>query len=198
LARAKQADNKFIIDLQIKILCLEGKEKEAVDLLSLLDEVDDRSFALHRRSRVSYEFGHIDEAYIAAEQAVQAGERPAFEVLANLALCEVRTNRLTEAENSLRRLRALYRNLRKDVQTAIRVNLLIAQRDYEGAFASCKTFEGTDRPQHLWLERQAISGILEYAALDQRTRNDYSVRMRELEELLTNRYGRLAWEVDPE
>lgn len=162
IARSKQADNRFVVDLQVKILCRERKEGEARELLPLLDEVDDQSFAVHRRSRVAYEFSRYDEAYSSAKRAAQSAERPAFEVLANLALCEVMTNRLDDAEVTLARLRQLYRNLRKDVQTAIRVNLLLAHRDYETALETCASFENRERPQHLWLERQALAGILDH------------------------------------
>ncbi|MCZ7374044.1 toll/interleukin-1 receptor domain-containing protein [Micromonospora sp. WMMC250] len=198
IARSLQAENRFIIDLQIKILCREKKEVEARDLLAQLEAVDDQSFAAHRRSRVAYEFGNYDEAYQAARRAATSAERPAFEVLANLALCEVITNRLEDAQQTLDQLRQLYRAQRKDVQTGIRVQLLIAQRDYESALVACSSFEDSERPQHLWLQFQAIEGILKHAPLNSAKRSEYETRVRNLGQLLTKRFGRLDWDIDPE
>lgn len=196
-AQSRQPDNRYVVDLRIKILCLEGKESEARDLLQLLAEIDEPAFAAHRRSRVEFAFGNLDAALVAAEQAARESERPPFEVLANLALCQIRNGRTDDAGTTLGRLSQLYGNLKKDVQTGLKARRCIALGEFEEALVHCRQFESSDNPVHLSLEREAIMGVLDYAPVSRATRGEYESRLETVTSLLQTRFGRVAWDVDP-
>ncbi|MFI8233465.1 tetratricopeptide repeat protein [Streptomyces sp. NPDC085900] len=181
VAQAKQPDNKFIIDLRIRIACMRRDEVKARELLGLLYEVDEPVFWNHRASRVEYAFGNPEEAYEKAKSACNSADRPSFEILANFVRCAIGTNRTSEAIEVLDRLDQHYRLQKPDVRLGLRARLSITQGNFDEALDYIAKISQPGLPVHLMLKRDAIRGILDNRALSHGERAELQESLKEIE-----------------
>ncbi|WP_460065624.1 tetratricopeptide repeat protein [Streptomyces sp. YKOK-I1] len=181
LAQSKQPDNKFLIDLRIRIACMRKDEEQARELLGLLYEVDEPVFWNHRASRVEYAFNNPEEAYKKAETACNSSDRPSFEILANFVRCAIRTNRASEAVEVLDRLDQGYRLQKPDVRHGLRARLSITQGQFDEALGYIAKISQQDLPVHLMLKRDAIRGILDNKAVSRSERVELQESLKDIE-----------------
>lgn len=177
LAQERQRDNPYIIDLMIKIACAQRDETTARQLLTVLAGVDRPAFVAHRRSRVEDVFGSAEDAYRAAQEAVGDQERPPFEMLAQLTLCEIKTARYESASAHLDQMNELNPSQRRDIQTGLRCRMAISQGHYRTALDLWENLRTKERPVHLKLRRDALEGLLRetVVAADERLTLDKDV-----------------------
>lgn len=197
-AQQRQPDNAYVIALRIKIACKRGDERTARDLLNQLHLVDDAIFANHHHSRVELQFGDVRDAYDYAKRAISASERPPFEALTNYALCQLRTGRTDDARGTLDQIVHLYGRQRADVQTGLQARLALAEQRYEDALGYCAKFEGTEKPAHLAIERDALRGLLDHTALSGDKRREMQSNVQRIEETLRSTRGAAYLELDPD
>jgi tetratricopeptide (TPR) repeat protein len=184
-AQRRSRDNRYVVDLLIRIACQQRDEETAVTLLKVLDEVDDPHFVAHRRSRVAAQFGHFEEAYVAAIQA--AGDdvkTPSHEALCNLAFGCIRTRRFEEAERTLTRVDRTYPRRQVDVRTGLRCRLAIAQGRFEEALGIWSGLDDKTRPVHLGLRRDALRGIQSSTSLGQQRLDEIKAEIASLDSQL--------------
>ncbi|WP_406445998.1 TIR domain-containing protein [Streptomyces sp. NBC_01613] len=173
IAQEKQPDNKFLIDLKIQIACRRGDRKTARNLLLLLADVESRMFTSHRAARVEYFFGAKDTAYEFAKMAVSESDHPPFEILANYALCAIRTDHYPEASDALSLLDRSYGGQKSDIRLGLHARLAIVEGRYEEALGYANKLSQPDNPVHLTIKRDALRGILENAPLTPGKRNEF-------------------------
>lgn len=197
-AQRIQSDNPYVVNLRVKIACKLGDEHTARSLLDLLDQVDSAEFAAHRRSRVELQFGDVKVAYTYAKKSVAGHRNPSGEALSNLALCELRTNRIEDATRTIERLAKSYERKNPDVVLGLQARLAIATRRYEDALAYCKKFEKFDNPVHLSVRKDALSGLLVSASMSEALRAERQAEIAVLENQLIERVGQGVWYPEPD
>ncbi len=183
-AQERQPDNPYIVDLLIQIATKQRDEDTARQLLEVLKDVDDPAFAAHRRSRVEYAFGFPEAAFEQALAAVGDSKRPPFEILANLARCQIVTNRHEEVQVSLSRLGKLYPSRFPDIQKGLRCRAAIAKGEYEAALAIWEELEDKSKLVHVALRRDAIAGLLDHTFVPGPQREDYVMELEQLNDRL--------------
>jgi len=184
-----QPDNKFAIDLAIKIATALHDEASARAGLDKLELIDDPSFYYHRLSRVELTFGKKVKALTAAREALEQATNPAFEVLTQLANCEIENGNLQEAEELLQRLEKAYGNVRRDIRIGLQCRLAIARKNYRKALElSEKT---TDKGSSFYkkIRLDALSGELKYSAMDDSKRQALAEEKDALDQELQNISG---------
>lgn len=177
------SDNPYVVDLRVQIATRERDEKTAIEGLALLEALDEPEFYHHRRSTVLAAFGKNDEALDAARLALKESGRPTFAMLSQVAVCEIRLNRLMEAAEHISRLERDFPNQNHDVRIGLRVQLEIAARNYEDALNMWTGLSDKSLPVHLALRRNAIIGMLTGALTDER-RASLSAELDDLQKLL--------------
>ncbi len=197
-AQDRQPDNPYVVSLRIKIACRTGDETTARELLPLLHEVDEPAFANHRHSRVELAFGDAETAYDYARRAVQSTDRPPFEALANLCVCELRTNRLEDGKTSLTRLSKLYKSQRPNVQGGLQARVAIIERRYEDALGHLAGLDATGSPEHLALKRDALRGILDTSFVAHGVRQQHQSEIDRIESVLSARPNPNLWVIGPD
>lgn len=184
--QAGSASNRYIVDLMIRIACLQGDEQRARDLLEVLEAVDDPVFVNHRRSRVEALFGDPERAYQYAVEAMRKSqeERPPFEAIANRILCEIKTDRFDEANRSLEWLQQIYPRFRSDIRIGMESRLAISQGRFRDALDNWERLEDKRKPVHSKLRRDAIEGLLKHTALASEERRKFKEELERLERAL--------------
>lgn len=157
-AMERQPTNRFLIDLRVQIALAKDDADQARQLLEVLDQVDRRGRAAHRRSRVEDHFGNIEGAFQSAKDAVSDFGRPPFEVLAQFCLMAIKTGRHKEADRQLKRLDSLFPRTRRDIQTGLRCRAAIARGEFDNALGFWDRLENKNKPVHLALRRDALRG----------------------------------------
>lgn len=162
IAEAQERDphNRFLTSLSIKIAIERGDEETARRLLPELMGSDTPMFGNHYASRVELRFGSDVKAYAFAKAAEESDERPPFEVLANLAMCEMVTQQYDFAQRTIAKLRQVQNPTKADIVRGLAARLAIARRDFEGAVSECALFNDMSSKIHIKIKRDAISGLL--------------------------------------
>jgi tetratricopeptide (TPR) repeat protein len=194
-AQSRQHDNPYVVNLKTQIAVARGDEPEARRLLELLDRLDDPIFAAHRRSRVELRFGDPELAYQSASRAAGISARPPAEVLATLALCEIRTGRVYEAASSIDRLEQAYKHTSAQV-TGLRARIAMTEERYEDALALCSRLPDPESRIHLTLRRDALRGLLDVAPLSFAERERQEAELASVEQRLAQLGGSVDWHSD--
>lgn len=156
LAEQSSPQNKFVVDLKCTIAMRTGDTAEAERCLRLLERIDTGGFALHRRSIFELKQGNIDDALKYAESAVENAFRPGFEILANLANCQIENGKLPEAADHLRTLDQRFPSTHHDARTGLRIKLELRRGETAVADALSKKIQHTDRPVHMALRLSVL------------------------------------------
>lgn len=191
-AQSRQHDNPYVVNLKTQIACARGDEAEARRLLELLDGLDDPIFVSHRRSRVELRFGNPGLAYDSARKAAGLSARPPAEVLANLALCEILTGRISDAVASVDRLEHSYKHSTAQA-TGLRARIAMTEERYEEAIALCAKLPNPDSRVHLTLRRDALRGLLAVAPLSFAEEQSRRSELAGIEQRLAQLGGDIDW-----
>jgi tetratricopeptide (TPR) repeat protein len=181
------ADNRYLIDLQIKIAVLERDEQSALSKLEMLKTVDRPEFYHHRASTVHLAFGRNTQALEHAQNAMAQVGRPTLAMLSQISMCEVRNGLLDEAAEHIRRMEAEFPNQHQDIRIGVKCLLETARHRYADALVLWNQLRHKERPVHLAQKRNILAGLLT-GALPDALRAEYS---RELGELNARLAGRL-------
>jgi tetratricopeptide (TPR) repeat protein len=129
LAQKSSPHNRFVIDLQCTIAIRTGDLKGAEKALAVLERVDPSEFYQHRMSTFEQASGRADKALEFAERAVEMSARPQFEILANLANCQIEMGRLPAAGSTIADLQRRFPGTHHDELTGLRCKLEIRRGD---------------------------------------------------------------------
>ncbi len=153
-------ENRYVADLKVQIAIALRDEDAARDGLARLEKLEDSMFYNHRRSTVEAAFGDMEKAYAAALLAWESGERPPFEVLAQLVICEIDTRRFADAVKDLALLDERYHYTRRDIRTGLRCRLEIERGAVQDALVLWGKLEDKSKPVHQALRRDILIGLL--------------------------------------
>ncbi len=176
-------ENNFVIDLSVQLATKMKDETAARQRLRQLAAIDSSGFYFHRLSTVESFFGDIDAAHKASLQAVQLEERPSFEMLGQLALCEIKRGLVDDAEGRLADLDKQFHRIRQDVRLNLRGRLELARKRYKAAFELSEKNTKRDDKFYKDVRRQALEGLLS-GALNDSVRNAYLKELKQLNEEL--------------
>jgi len=185
--RASQAgsENRYLLDLQVKIAIRMKDEAGARRALDRLEVVDSVAFFKHRKSTVEFAFGDVRAAHLSAVAAVGAARHPDFAMISQLVKCELALRRLDEAEVHLRNLDQFFPRTRKDIRTGLHCRLEIARSRYRNALGLTEQLGARDKPVHKALRRDALKGVLDHDALDDAIRARYKTEYDQLSAEIT-------------
>lgn len=127
--------NRYVVDLRCTIALRLGDMETAERTLNLLERVDPSGFSDHRRSTFEQARGQSNEALRYAEAANQKITQPTFEVMANLANCEIEEDQASSAISTLADIQRQFGNINHDAQTGLRCK-------YEIRFGTLAAAEG--------------------------------------------------------
>lgn len=175
-------EDRFLVDLSVQIATREGNETEARAGLVKLESLDVAAYAKHRRSTVELYFGHVDDALVAAREALASviEGKPPFGILAQLITCLTRMKEFDEAAQLLARLAKDHNNKRSDVRLGLECRLEIERGRHSRALELLKNIKTREMPVYKSMEREAIKGELSASALTDETRIKYSLRLNQL------------------
>lgn len=182
----KETDNRFIVDLQIQIYLKEKDEERAREKLSILKDLDSKSYYLHRCSTVEYQFDHLNEAYKASIAAVDADRRPSFEMLAQLINCAIEIGENTVAIDNLKILNERYKRVKRDLRDGLRSKYEISVRNYSDALSILNNLKDKEKPVILALRCEAIEGLLRETFVSDNVRVGLQSELEHLKQTLNH------------
>jgi tetratricopeptide (TPR) repeat protein len=180
LALTQEEDNPYLVDIDLQIQMRKGNEEAVWQRLSNLEIVGERSRYLHRRSTIAYRFGHFEEAYEAAQEAVRGAARVRFEWWTQLTKCQIKTKRLSDARKELAALDDQFGRVRTDIRLGLHARLEIECGNYSDALGYWERLSEKNQPVHKALRRDALEGLLKYAALRDADRTKYRKQVADL------------------
>lgn len=187
-AQKDELDNRYIVDLQIKIATMQHDEQAARERLKVLEAIDDKEFYYHRASTVALEFGDKEGAYIAAHKALSESvvhnKRPTFPMLSQIVKCEIITRRIKEAEASLNQLERAFPRTRTDIKLGLRCKWEIARGRYTHALALWEKLQNKSKDVHLALHRDILNGLLANNVLTDAQREEYERQLENINKTL--------------
>jgi hypothetical protein len=138
IAQKISPHNAFIVDLQCTIALRTGNFPAAERALAILEKVDPGGFYDHRRSTFEQAKGNARVALDYARAAVEAISHPPFEVMANLANCQIEMGQFPEAGATLRDLGSRFVGTHHDATLGLRCKLEIRRGEVVTAEALWK------------------------------------------------------------
>ena len=134
-AEERSPHNRYVVDLRCTIALRLGDLETAERTLEILERVDPSGFADHRRSTFEQARGDPGAALAYAESANRKIAHPTFEVMVNLANCEIEAGQKTKAISTLTSIQQKFNGTNHDAQTGLRCK-------YEVRFGSVDAAEG--------------------------------------------------------
>jgi uncharacterized protein HemY len=150
-AQKMSRHNRFVVDLQCTIAIRTEDLVAAEKALGVLERVDPGGFYEHRRSTFEQARGNAAEALRWAEKARESLSKPPFEVVANLANCQIEMNRLSEAGRTLRELQVRFPDTHHDAKLGLRCKLEIRRGDVNVAEILWKQIRERETRVHMGL-----------------------------------------------
>lgn len=197
IALQKSPHNRFIVDLQCTIAIRTGDFASAEKGLAVLEKVDPGGFFLHRMSTFEQARGRAHEALDYAEKAVQNFARPPFEILANLANCQIEMNQLAEAGATLRELQTRFRGTHHDASIGLRCKLEIRRENFDLATSLWNQIREKDTAVHLGLRLALLNRKSSIRGLSKSELEEQDVILLRLEAVDWDRTQRLFGSVLP-
>lgn len=174
-------ENRYLLDLGVRIFVSRGDEASSRELLNRLELCDSAMYYNHRRSRLELAFSSSAIALEYAMKAASSSDRPRQEILANLGICQILNDDLTGADQSIASLSKI-EGRDPDVVTGLKARLAIARQEYEEALGLCARFERQAKPVHRRLKRDAIAGLLAVKFVSDDRRYRYQQQLDEIGE----------------
>ncbi|MDR6309060.1 tetratricopeptide repeat protein [Pacificitalea manganoxidans] len=156
-AEQQSPHNRYVVDLRCTIALRLGDLPNAERALEVLERVDSSGFAEHRRSTFEQASGNADKAIRNARLADQKITHPPFEVLANLANCEIEAGGSESALATLGRIRNRFGGTNHDVQVGLRCKYEIRFGDVEAAEGLWNRLSDKSTPVHRGLRLSMLN-----------------------------------------
>lgn len=147
-AELQSPHNPYVVDLRCTIALRLGDLPTAERALETLERIDSSGFAEHRHSTFEQANGKPDDALRFARIADQKITRPPFEVLANLANCEIEAGESEGALATLGRLKERFGAINHDAQFGLRCKYEIRFGEVEAAEGLWSQLRDTNTPVH--------------------------------------------------
>ena len=180
-------DNNFVVDLGVKIATQMKNEALALSRLEQLRAIESPAFYQHRLSHVEFSFGHMLQALEAARLAVQLESKPTFEMLGQLAACEIKTGGLDVAEDIVARLEQDFPRKRPDYRLTLRALIELERKHYSNALALLDKRASKSDAYYYHLRYKALKGEMEKSALADAKRQEYTKESEELERIIAGK-----------
>lgn len=164
-AEQQSPHNRYVVDLRCTIALRLGDLPAAERALEVLERVDSSGFAEHRRSTFEQANGNPDDALRFARIADQKIANPPFEVLANLANCEIEAGGSESALATFGRIQKRFGGTNHDAQVGLRCKYEIRFGEVEAAEGLWSRLRDTSAPVHRGLRlsilnrKQAQNGL---------------------------------------
>ena len=159
-ALKKQPDNRFSLDLLVRILIRLAEFSKARIALKQLQIYDDSAYFLHRKSVLEFAEGNKTQALSDALAAFKERKND-VSIQIHLAVCYIALGKFTEARAGIGALLRLpLGELDPDVITGLNVRLSNARRKYNESLLLCDKIKNKDRPLYLALRLQAVDGFI--------------------------------------
>jgi tetratricopeptide (TPR) repeat protein len=198
-ALGRHGDNPYVVDLWALIATSQRDEVAARDALSRLELIMKPLFYYHRLSRVELAFGYLQQAHAAARKAVEAENFPPFEVLAQLAYCEIEIGNLGGAEKLLEKLNNRFSRIHHDIRLGLRCRFEIARGHYGEALSICEQLHDKSTFFYKKIRFDSLAGEIQKSALKDRDRASYEDELHklgtELEHITQEKF--IPTEMDP-
>jgi tetratricopeptide (TPR) repeat protein len=156
-AEEKSPHNRYVVDIRCTIALRLGDLETAERTLNILERVDPSGFADHRRSTFEQARGEFAAALSFAESANQKIAHPTFEVVANLANCEIEAGRETSAISTLTNIQQRFRDTNYDAQTGLRCKYEIRFGTLQAAEGLWKALRDQGTPVHMGLRLSILN-----------------------------------------
>lgn len=156
-AERQSPHNRYVVDLRCTIALRLGDLPAAERALEVLERVDSSGFAEHRRSTFEQTNGNPDEALRFARIADQKIAHPPFEVLANLANCEIEVGGSESASATLGRIQRRFGSANHDAQIGLRCKYEIRFGEIEAAEGLWNRLRNTNAPVHRGLRLSILN-----------------------------------------
>ncbi|MBA4805632.1 MAG: TIR domain-containing protein [Brevundimonas sp.] len=177
IAEKSDPFNRYVLDLKCTIAMKRGDKDEVARCLAVLERVDTGSFAAHRRSTYELSRGDSAEALKYAKMAVEGVNWPSYEMLANLANCQIEDNDLAGAGETLGLIDRKFSNTNHDARLGLRCKLELRRGEADTAEAFWKRIHAKDLPVH----RALRLGILKRRSANGGVTPEEVSEMQELE-----------------
>lgn len=165
IAERLSPHNKYVVDLQCQIAIRLGDLPGTEKALKVLSRVDDNGFYEHRQSTYEQAKGDASEALRFAKLAVAERTRPQFEMLANLANCQIEMGEYEQAAASLGDLDTRFSQTHRDSRLGMRCKLEMKRGDVETAEALWLKIRTPNSGVHMGLRAALLSKKSQKASL---------------------------------
>lgn len=149
--------NRYVVDLRCTIAIRLGDLGTAERTLDILERVDPSGFADHRRSTFEQARGAPELALKYAESANQKIAHPTFEVMVNLANCEIEAGRADSAVSTLTSIQQKFGGTNHDGQTGLRCKYEIRFGTVQAAEGLWSTLRAPNTPVHRGLRLSILN-----------------------------------------
>lgn len=165
-AESKSPHNKFIVDLRCTIAIRLGDLESAERTLEILDRVEMGGFAEHRHSTFEQARGDPKRALSFAQSAIAKMSRPPFEVVANVANCEIEAAHPEEAMETLTLLGKRFGKTHHNAQVGLRCKYEIRFGEISNAEGLWNSLNDKETPVHNGLRLAILNRKLQADSLD--------------------------------
>ena len=183
-AEDRSPHNRYVVDLRCTIALRMGDLVTAERTLDVLERVDPSGFADHRRSTFEQARGEVFSALDYARQAVEKITHPPFEVIANLANCEIEAGDARGALSTLSSIQQRFGGTHHDAQVGLRCKYEIRFGTIEAAEGVWRTLRDGGTPVHTGLRLSILNrkaSVCGLSAEEEEERNSLIEKQSEVE-----------------
>lgn len=174
IAHDGDPDNRYVVDLEIKIALMHRDETLARERLDDLRYVDTDAFYFHRGATVELAFGSPEKALELSAQAVREAGNPSFAMLSNHVNCLIHAGKYAEAGSALGALDAKFSKSHHDQRVGLRCKLLTRGGHYDDAISIWARLRDKEKSVHKALKIRALKGKLATMGLSLDEANELS------------------------
>lgn len=173
-------DDRFVLDFAVQLATKRGNEALARERLDALRRVDEESFYHHRLSCVELKFGNLFAALFASRECMKLESNPTFEMLMQLATCQIRAKEFDEAEETIGQLDRRFKRRESDVRSQLRAAIALGRKQFGTAVTL--TSACVDKKSSFWrrIRIKALEGELRTSALKDEVRQSYHDELEKL------------------
>ena len=187
----RQRDHKrvnfYALDLQAQIAIALGDRDIANSSIAQLQDIDQSAY-YYRKSRFEFLLGDKHQAEKDAENArkFSKDDNPRFQILAQLAWCNITIKDLDKAEKILKEIGQRYGSITLDIQKGLRTRLAIARSRYEDAFLLSNEIKDKSSKPYQGIRRDALQGYLNNCAMSDSKRTEFDTELTRLKAKLAS------------
>ena len=199
IQKDKKRVNFYSLDLQAQIAIELRDINLANQSIAQLQDLPDQSAYYYRKSRFECLLGDKYQAEKDAENAREFSEnnKPRFEVLAQLAWCNIVIKDLDKAAEVLKEIGQRYKSIKLDIQKGLQTRLAIARSRHEDAFYLSDEIKDKSGKSYQGIRRDALQGYLNKCAMSDSKRTEFNTELTRLKaKLVTIEEVELTPEID--